>query len=206
MKNSEKFWDNIASKYDQEEKSDQKTYFKMLEKTKKYFKGNDIVLDYGCGTGLISNEIANDVKVIHAIDTSAKMVDIAKIKAEELKIKNINYTHSTIFDERYKKGSYDVVLAFYILHLLEDTNKVMQRVSELLKPGGLIISTTPCMGEKKLLSTLLLLICKIGLVPNIRKFKTSELIDTIGNEKFEIVETECLGKRSQEYFIVAKKI
>jgi 2-polyprenyl-3-methyl-5-hydroxy-6-metoxy-1,4-benzoquinol methylase len=58
---------------------------------------------YGCGTGLISNEISNEiadnVKVIHAIDTSSKMIEIAKNKADGRKIENIDYAHSTIFDE-----------------------------------------------------------------------------------------------------------
>jgi len=98
-----------------------------------------------------------------------------------------------------------VILVFYILHLLEDPHKVMQRINELLKPGGLIISATPCMGEKTFLSILLSLVCKIGLIPNIRPFKKSELEDSIANGNFEIVETECLYQRSQQYFIVAKK-
>ncbi|NEW06798.1 methyltransferase domain-containing protein [Paenibacillus sp. SYP-B3998] len=57
---------------------------------------------------------------------------------------NINYAHSTIFDERYKKGSFDVILVFHVLHLLEDEHIVLQRINELLKPGGLLISATPC--------------------------------------------------------------
>ena len=65
------------------------------------------------------------MKVIHAIDTSSKMIEIAKRKADGRKIKNIDYEHSTIFDERYKRGSFDVILVFYILHLLEDPHKVM---------------------------------------------------------------------------------
>ncbi len=201
----EKFWDKMANNYDQEEKKDEPTYMKIIEKTKKYLRISDIVLDYGCGTGLISNEIADNVKVIHAIDTSSKMIEIAKRKADGRKIENIDYEHSTIFDERYKRGSFDVIFVFSILHLLEDTHKVMQRINELLKPGGLIISATPCMGEKTFLSILLSLVSKIGLVPNIRSFKISELEDSIANGNFEIVETECLHQSGQQYFIAAKK-
>lgn len=145
--------------------------------------------------------------MIHAIDISSRMIEIAKNKADGCKIENIDYANSTIFDERYKRGSFDVILVFYILHLLEDTHKVMQRINELLKPGGLIISATPCMGEKKtFLSTLLLLVSKTGLVPKIKSFKISELEDTITIGNLEIVETECLHQSSQQYFIVAKKI
>jgi 2-polyprenyl-3-methyl-5-hydroxy-6-metoxy-1,4-benzoquinol methylase len=133
------------------------------------------------------------------------MIEIAKKKADRRKIENIDYVHSTIFDERYKRGSFDVVLVFYILHLLEDTHEVIQRINELLKPGGLIISATPCMGEKKIfLSTLLLLVSKIGLVPDMRSFKISELEDLIANGNFEIIETKSLTPT--ECFIVAKKI
>jgi 2-polyprenyl-3-methyl-5-hydroxy-6-metoxy-1,4-benzoquinol methylase len=205
MNKSEKFWDKTANNYDQEEKKDEQTYMKIIEKTKKYLKISDIVLDYGCGTGLISNEIADNVKMIHAIDISSKMIEIAKRKADGRKIENIDYAHSTIFDERYKRGSFDVILVFYILHLLEDTPKVMKRMNELLKPGGLIISATPCMGEKTFLSILLSLVSKIGLIPNTRSFKISELEDSIATGNFEIIETECLHQSSQQYFIVAKK-
>jgi len=204
---AEKFWDKTTNIYDQVEKKDEQTYLKMIEKTRKYIKVSDVVLDYGCGTGLVSNEIAENVKVIHAIDISSRMIEIAKNKADGCKIENIDYTKSTIFDERYKKGSFDVILVFYMLHLLEDPHKVMQRINELLKQGGLIISATPCLGEKKtFLSILLSLAVKIGLIPKIKSFKISELEDTIAIGNLEIVETECLHRKGPQYFIVAKKL
>ncbi len=205
MNNSEKFWDRTANTYDQSEKSSEQTVIKIIEKTKKYLKMRDIVLDFGCGTGRISNEIADSVEVVQAIDTSSKMIAIAKGKADGRRVENIVYAHSTIFDERYESGSFDAVLAFYVLHLLGDPPKVMQRINELLKPGGLIISATPCLGEKKTLQRILSLAGKIGLVPNIKPFKISELEDLIAHGSFEIVETECLHQGTQEYFIVAKK-
>jgi len=206
MDKSEKFWDKAANTYDQEENKDEQTHNKIIERTKEYLKISDIILDYGCGTGRISNEIAGNVKLIHAIDISANMIEIAKQKADGRGIENIDYAHATLFDERYERGSYDVILVFYILHLLEDTPKVMQRINELLKPGGLIISATPCMGEKPFLSSLLSLVSKIGLVPSIRSFRISELQDSIASGNFEIVETEYLVQSSQQYFMVAKKV
>ena len=47
---------------------------------------------------------------------------------------------------------------------------------------------------------------KIGLIPPITLFKISELEDLMTNGNFEIVETECLDKSGQLYFVVAKKI
>lgn len=203
---SEKFWDKMANRYDLEEKKDEKTTLQIIEKTKKYLKIKDIVLDFGCGTGLIANELADHVQVIHAIDTSSKMIEIAKKKAEGRNIKNIEFAHTTLFDERYQSGSLDAVLVFYILHLLEEPQKVIQRIDELLKPGGLIVSATPCVGEKIFPGILLSLVSKVGLIPKIRSYKFAELEDLFVNGNFEIVETECLVKNSQQNIIIAKKI
>jgi hypothetical protein len=79
-------------------------------------------------------------------------------------------------------------------------------MNELLKPGGLLISATPCVGEKKLLRSLLFFAGRVGLVPNVKSFKIRNLVDTIEEANFSIVEPDCLKKSSQEYFIVARKI
>ncbi len=127
------------------------------------------------------------------------MIETAKRKAG----KNVNFAKATIF-EKYKKETFNVILAFNILHLLEEPQKVMQRINELLKPGGLFISVTPCLGEKySLLSIFLVLLRKIRILPYIRSFKISELKELIyGN--FQIVETSNLPP--MQYLIIAKKI
>lgn len=203
---AEKFWDRTANSYDKEEKKDEQTYLNITKMTRKYLKASDIVLDFGCGTGLVSNEIADNIKLVHAIDISSKMIEIAKSKAVRRQIQNIDYAYTTIFDERYKSGTFDVILAFHVLHLLEDTQIVIQRINELLKPGGLIISVTPCMGEKPFLNGTFSIVSKLGLIPRIKSFKFSELEHSMTKGNLEIIETKCLHQNSQQYFIVAKKM
>jgi len=203
---AEKFWDRTANNYDKEEKKDELTYLNIIKMSRKYLKVSDIVLDYGCGTGLVSNEIADNVKMVHAIDISSKMIGIAKNKAVERQIQNIDYAYTTIFDKRYKSGTFDVILAFYILHLLEDSQIVIQRINELLKPGGLIISVTPCMGEKPFLNGIFSIVSKLGFIPKIKSFKFSELEHSMTKGNLEIIETKCLHQNSQQYFIVVKKV
>ena len=210
MNKTEKFWDKVSNKFDKRSQKIDQTEIKTLENTKKYLNVNDIVLDYGCAIGTMAIEIADNVKKIHGIDISPKMIDAAKRKAAERKIENIHFAQSTIFDERYKRESFDVILAFNILHFLEDTQKVMTRINELLKPKGLIISVTPCLGEKKsfiniLIFLLVFLQTKMGIIPYIRFFRISEFEDSIANANFQIVETESLHSPWEQYFIVAMK-
>jgi len=197
---SEKFWDRTAKNFE-------KTPVKTVEKIKKYLNSSDTVLDFGCATGTIVNEIADNVKEVHGIDISSKMIKIAKRKASESKNENAYFAQSTIFEERYKKESFDVILAFNVLHLFKDTQKVIQRINELLKKGGLFISSTVCLGEKNtFLALFFLLLTKIRIVPYVKFFKISELEDSITNSNFKIIETEKTFSDTYSYFIVVKKI
>jgi len=148
MNKSEKFWDWIANSYDESEKQFGQIHQKTIENTIKYLKPTDIVLDYGCETGTKALKLANHVKKMHGIDISSKMIDIAKSKAFEQKIENIDFVNATIFDDRVKKESFDVILVFNILHTLKGGQTVMQRITDLLKPEGLMIMITPCLSEK----------------------------------------------------------
>jgi 2-polyprenyl-3-methyl-5-hydroxy-6-metoxy-1,4-benzoquinol methylase len=205
MNKSEKFWDRMAKYLDRVERKDEATNIKIIEKTRNRLKISDNVLDYGCGTGTAAIEIAGSVETVNGIDISSKMIEAAKRKTVERKVKNIDFAQTTIFDEKFKTGSFDVILCFHLLHLVEDKPNVMRRIKELLKPGGLIISATPCI-KGTFLGVLLSLVSKIGLIPPITSFKISELEDLMSDGNFEIVETECLYKSGQLYFIVAKKI
>lgn len=210
VKKSEKIWDMISKHVDTfaENEGIKKTQAKRDEKFKYYLKGGDVVLDYGCGTGTIAIENAGRVKEIHGIDFSGKMIEIAQRKAVLSNIENVDFTKSIIFDDRLKEESYDVVLAWGILHLVDDRLDVIKRINELLKPGGLLISATECMAEKKSsIASLISLLMKLRIFPLMIKFFTvSELEDSITSADFQIVETEILTDDPVSCFIAAKKI
>ena len=182
----EKFWNLLAKNYD-DEVGEQTTKL-----TKKYLRKNDTVLDYGCARGAYTIALAGDVKEIRGIDISSKMIEIAKNKS-----KDISFKKATIFDINEK---YDVVLAFNLLHLLEDTEKVIQKIDEILKPGGRFISVTTCMKEHVLLRIAGFFISIFGIL-YLRKFKISELKKLI-SIRFDIVETK---KFSPHHILIAAK-
>jgi ubiquinone/menaquinone biosynthesis C-methylase UbiE len=207
----EKIFNMLAKDYDKtEEVRFEQHTIKTIENTKKYLKASDVVLDYGCATGTKALELAGKVKKIYAIDISSKMIELAKRKLVESKIENVNFEKATIFDNRFKTESFDVITAFNILHLLEDSRQDLQRITDLLKPGGLFISTTPCLGEKmsrrdKFVFSLVVLLMKIRLFPYIERFKFSEIEDLIAHGNLQIVETEKSYHGLSGCFIVAKK-
>lgn len=116
MNKSEKFWDSASKNYDQTEERFEYIHSRSRENAKKHLKDSYVVLDYGCGTGTSACEFSNQVKEIHAIDISYKMIEIAKEKAVAANVENVNFVQADIFDERYKEKSFDAVLAFNMLH------------------------------------------------------------------------------------------
>ena len=212
MSKSIEFWDTASKKYDKTEQRFEYIHSKSRENTKKYLKDDDIVLDYGCGTGTTSCVIAHHVKQIHAIDISSKMIEIAKQKAIVGKIENVNFLQTDIFDKRYHNDCFDTILAFNMLHTVSNPHEVTQRIYDLLKPEGLFISVTPCLRDKMSFSVsaqiqLFRMLCKIGIIPiAIRRLKVSDLDDLMANTEFEIIETEKIYKGASSYFVVAKKL
>lgn len=212
MNKSEEFWDKASKNYDKTEERFEYIHRKSRENTKKHLKSSNIVLDYGCGTGTVSCEFANQVKEIHAIDISSKMIGIAKEKAVASKIENVNFEKADIFDKRYEKESFNMILAFNMLHTVPNPHDVMQRINELLKPEGLFISVTPCLRQKmsflvNVQIQLVRILCKFGIIPiPIRRLKSAELDDLIASVDFQTIESEEIFKGASSYFLAAKKI
>lgn len=209
MFKSEKFWNWLSKNYDKNAMD--QTFVKIVEKTPKHLDKDYTILDFACATGLYSIEFAKYVRKIEAFDISSKMIEIAKNKVKKNQIENIAFSQTTLFDEKYQKGKFDVILTFNILLYFNDVEKVLNRLHDLLKPGGLIITSTACLKEKRsflaiLTTPLLFVISRLRLLPFIRFFKMNELEQTVSAAGFDIVDTEILmDSPATEYFIAARK-
>lgn len=210
MNKTKKFWNRLSKKYDKKAKD--KAYKLIIDKSKKYLKTKDTMLDFACATGLYSFEFSNNLKEIQAFDISSEMIKIAKNKGMNIKKNNIIFSQTTLFDEKYKVRTFDTILALNILLYFEDVEKVLNRMSELLKPNGLIITSTACLKEKRTLigilsGSIIYILKKLKKLPYIKFFTIRELEKIIINCSFKIIETDILiDKPATEYFIVAQKL
>lgn len=210
MDRSVKFWDRIATNYDKTEARFDPLHVKTIENTRRYLNASDVILDYGCATGKKALEMAGYVEKVHGMDISSKMIEIAKRRAGEQNIENVEFVQATIFDARYEAGSFDAVLAFNVLHAFKDRREVLRRINDLLKPGGWFISVTPCLGEKKSFSTgiqfsLFLVLSRMRVIPYVKVFNIAELDDSITGGDFQIVQAETFYHNMSSRFIAAKK-
>ena len=100
------------------------------------------VLDVGCGGGILSESLANEGADVTGIDQGDKVIQIAKLHANESGVK-VKYKHINI--ERFYKNTderFDVITCLEMLEHVPDPNSIINTCSKLLKPGGKIYFST----------------------------------------------------------------
>jgi 2-polyprenyl-3-methyl-5-hydroxy-6-metoxy-1,4-benzoquinol methylase len=200
------FWDKRAQKYNDEIEKHDAVYMHTIESTKSLLSASDVVLDLGCASGEFSLDIAPCVQRVHGIDTSTNMITLATKKARDRRTENVTFGPSDVFDRSLDAHRYTAVLAFSVLHLVEEIRPVLGRVNELLPTGGLFISQTPCMGEWSFLFKLLVgLAQKVRIVPPILSLTGLELEAEIAGAGFDIAESEVWDRKKAVHWIVARK-
>lgn len=211
MNVSRMFWDYLSGNYEEETRKYAGLHLQILKNTRNYLKGSDTVLDYGCATGKITCELASQVKEIHGLDFSPRMIAAARRKAAEHKTENVDFKQATIFDPVYPGESFDVVLALGILHLLKDPQKAIERIHALLKPGGLFVSTTACMADShsvlNQINRFVSLLSRMRIFPYLRFFRIPELEASITQASFQILETESLpfdSESDDQQYVIAR--
>jgi ubiquinone/menaquinone biosynthesis C-methylase UbiE len=213
MNEAQKFWDKQAIVFDNNQKQFETVNQVLIARTKEYLTANDNVLDFGCAAGTKTLELAKEVKHIHGLDFSAEMISEAIKKKNNVNDKNVSFSQGTIFNDDLEKASFDKIIAYSIIHLLEDSEKVIQRMHELLKPGGLLISETACFSDRMAFKTRLeftktRLMERLGMFPlHLNMFKTSDVEQLLKRNNFNIVKAEVYFFNGMTIsFIIAEKL
>ena len=205
MNQPTKFWDRIAERYAQQPIADEAAYQKKLQVTREYFRPEMKVLEFGCGTGSTAIAHAPYVNQIRAIDCSAQMIEIAQAKAEAQNIENVTFEQVTIEELDDPEGTLDAVLGLSILHLLNHKEAVIAKVFQMLKPGGIFVTSTACLGDTMKWFAIIVPIGQFfDLMPLVKVFTVADLKDSLTDAGFEI-DYQWQPGQGKAMFMVAKK-
>jgi SAM-dependent methyltransferase len=104
----------------------------------------EIAIDVGCGTGRHSFVMARHFETVFAYDFSPNMIDEANKIRRETDTRNVfflvnDFEYEKLIDEKRYYGQCDLVVAsFGMGSFIEDTNSMLRRFYDWLKPGGYI--------------------------------------------------------------------
>ncbi len=202
------FWNMRSRTYDQQSGEEYaQAYEKTVSNTLKYLTGEARVLEFACGTGITTVAIAPHVSFVRAIDISDEMVGKAREKIQALGLSNVELSQTDLFDPCLEEGSFDAVTAFNVLLYVENRAEVLERIRSLLKPDGMFLSATDCLGEG---------ITRVGIrkfwkshtgsMPYVAFDSRKKLEGEIARAGFTVLERENLFSTPPNLFVAAKKI
>ncbi len=123
-------WKKLVSE-EREQRQDRKKFFEIAEPNK-----HEIWADIGCGPGFFTLPLAQKVNKVFAIDINNEMLGICKRRAEEQKLKNIEYIKSDGVVISLEDDSVDKVLLVNVFHELQERTKVVKELNRILKLKG----------------------------------------------------------------------
>jgi 2-polyprenyl-3-methyl-5-hydroxy-6-metoxy-1,4-benzoquinol methylase len=93
------------------------------------------VLDFGCGTGLLTERLAPACRSIVAVDTSPAMLAVLRAKADRNAWQHV----TTSLDLPVAPGSSEVVVCSSVCSFLDDYPGTLDELVGLLVPGGVFV-------------------------------------------------------------------
>ncbi|MFN0065836.1 MAG: class I SAM-dependent methyltransferase [Chlamydiales bacterium] len=110
-------------------------------------KGNETILDYGCGDGKISSLMAYMVPKgsVTGVDISNAMISYASQIYPESYYRNLAFSHieNISFSGWQPDKKFDVVTSYCVFHLVTEPEAVLTHIHDKLKRGGKLVMTVP---------------------------------------------------------------
>ena len=103
------------------------------------------ILDVGCGFGRLTLDVAgqNPASEVFGIDIFDPLTAQARMNAEALGIKNVEFRTASAYDLPFEVGSFDTVYSFFMLHHLEDIPTGLSEIRRVLEGGGRYLAVEP---------------------------------------------------------------
>lgn len=198
------FWNKIADKYARDPITNMPAYVETRDRIREILRPEHRVLELGCGTGSTAFELADQVDAYLATDISDAMIDIADAKKT---IDSPDHLRFEVGDAAtLTAGSYDVVLALNLFHLVPDLEGVLDAIFDALPSGGLLIAKTALLKSAPwYVRAAIPLMQWIGKAPYAKSLDAYEWTDMLERSGFSVTEILIQDGLAPRSFTVARK-
>jgi ubiquinone/menaquinone biosynthesis C-methylase UbiE len=94
------------------------------------------VLDFGCGTGLLTLRLAPRVKSVTGVDSSRGMLDVLAAKIARQNVGNVRALLLDLEAGDALPDTYDLIVSSMTLHHIREIGPLLDRFYQALTPGG----------------------------------------------------------------------
>jgi 2-polyprenyl-3-methyl-5-hydroxy-6-metoxy-1,4-benzoquinol methylase len=93
-------------------------------------------LDYGCGTGLLSFPLKDELGTILLADSSSGMLDVVSEKIAAQGVTHMTPMKLDLLIDPPPAQRFDLIVTAMTLHHVPDTDQILRIFHDLLQPGG----------------------------------------------------------------------
>ena len=93
-------------------------------------------LDYGCGTGLLSFPLKDELGAILMADSSGGMLEVVREKIAAQGVTNMTTLQLDLLADPPPAQRFDLIVTAMTLHHVPDTDHILRVFHDLLNPGG----------------------------------------------------------------------
>lgn len=102
------------------------------------FLSDKEILDFGGGTGLLTLPLAKQAKSVTLVDISEKMLEQARLKAEQQDIKNIQFLEQDLLKNPLEQ-EFDLIVVCRVLHHMPDLDAALSLFHQHLRKDGQLL-------------------------------------------------------------------
>ncbi len=117
------------------------------------------ILDFGCGTGLVSLALLPKVRSVTGVDSSQGMLDVFNAKVFRGNISRAKTVHLNLDKGESLPGFYHVIVTSMALHHIKDIKALLDKFSEAIFPG--VILSLPILIMKAVFFMIIMMACFI---------------------------------------------
>lgn len=96
------------------------------------------ILEFGGGTGLLALPLAQQAQSVTLVDISEKMLEQARLKAEEQDIKNIQFLEQDLLTNPLER-QFDLIVVSRVLHHMPDLDVTLAMFHHHLRENGQVL-------------------------------------------------------------------
>ena len=97
------------------------------------------VLEYGCGTGLLSFALQSDLGQITLADVSEGMLEVLRQKIAGAGVRNMHPLRLDLSSDPLPDEQYDLTYSLMVLHHIHDVKNILVKFRDLLVPHGYLL-------------------------------------------------------------------
>ena len=122
-------------------------------------RGDERVLDVGCGDGYVSRLLAAELPngSVTGVDASPRMIEVARSRPAPAGAR-LRFEERNVLDLQFS-GEFDLVVSFNALHWVVDQQAALARLAAAVKTDGSVVVQVVCAGPRRSVEQVALRVC-----------------------------------------------